>query len=1044
MASRVSNTPSTNTIIRGLEGTGKWSPTTLTYFFATAADSGVVAPVIAAEGKAGATFNPIDTEPHKQAMLSAFSAYEQVSALRFTAAASLGAADLRVVGVDNYTGLNGSMQFPSATGISYLLLNTNTPGLLQANETGGASAVDRVAKHELGHGLGLGHPHDTGNGTTSWTLSGVTGAGDDELDNERYTVMSYERGGLDVQNERGFGHSLTLSALDIAAIQHMYGANTTTHGDATTYILTDRATAAADLNGSDGSVSIGRGFYTIWDTGGVDEIRYGGSKSVLLNLNAATLSTTDTAEMTALIKSVKQSNHYTDLPNELKVDIENPEYHAGGFFSRIFDGTSPANLDLGGYAIANGVTVENAKGSGKNDFLIGNSSANQLSGGAGEDYIHGSGGNDTLKGEAGNDELEGGRGNDVIDGGEGQDIAILSGKCYEYDLIRNEGTGAITVTHLNGGVDGVDTLTSVEKVRFSDGEKDITGDLSDLCPPTDFIFLVDLSGSFSDDLPNFKAAARDMAITMLARDPDTRFALASFVDKPVSPYGSPGDYLYKAELALTSDVDAFENALGGLSIFNGNDYPEAQWVGLWNAAHGVGLNLREGSSRVIMLATDAPAHSAADYGLNESTITAFLESSGTSVVPADTAVDTVATTAEVSTVPGGDDVGVIPGPGDNGNGATPPLPTGGLELLEALVSGELLTTSSLPIFALTSGGLGYDRVAADAGGAVATLTSSGSNISDALREALAKVDGLTTETSGATDFDDLLIGTSGNDTIFAKLGNDRIEARSGDDYVDAGGGNDTVFGEDGNDELLGGSGQDTLIGYLGDDILNGGVGIAPDFSNPVGRHDFLFGGVGNDTYYVDDTFDLVDEGGLFPELAGAASDFDTIVSSADWFWDVYSVGERLVLSEAAAGKATGTTMVGSVFSNELLGNSGTNIMFGRGGSDTYRAGDGVDFISLNLLGVTEGNSYVGVDGPNTIIIDERMTGAFSYDVIFDFDVSKDKVDVGSYDYGSFAEIAARGHNDGHGGSYYALGDGLDYAYFVGVTVEQISSTNFIL
>jgi len=234
--------------------------------------------------------------------------------------------------------------------------------------------------------------------------------------------------------------------------------------------------------------------------------------------------------------------------------------------------------------------------------------------------------------------------------------------------------------------------------------------------------------------------------------------------------------------------------------------------------------------------------------------------------------------------------------------------------------------------------------------------------------------------------------------------------------------------------LVGNGGVNTLIGNAGADTLDGGAGA-----------DYLLGGAGNDLYKVDDTFDLVDEGGAFPAYAGSATDFDTISSTAEWFWDVYSVGERLQIEEGAVGSdGAGTTIVGSVFSNDMIGNSGNNIMFGRGGADIYRAGDGVDWISLSLLGVTEQNAYVGVDGVNTIIVDKRTTGASSFDIIVEFEAGKDKIDVSSYGYTNATEVMQHGHDDGLGNSYYALGDGRDYVYLVGVSTSQVHSTDFVV
>ena len=285
-----------------------------------------------------------------------------------------------------------------------------------------------------------------------------------------------------------------------------------------------------------------------------------------------------------------------------------------------------------------------------------------------------------------------------------------------------------------------------------------------------------------------------------------------------------------------------------------------------------------------------------------------------------------------------------------------------------------------------------------------------------------ELDTITEEAAGGTD---TVISTAFLFTLPDEVENLTLAMGAGDTF---GTGNDLA------NFLLGNAGINTLVGNGGGDTLDGGAGA-----------DYLLGGVGNDFYRVDDTFDLFDEGGAFPAYAGSALDFDTLSSTAEWFWDVYSVGERLVIEEGAVGSdGAGTTIVGSVFSNEMIGNSGTNIMFGRGGSDTYRAGDGVDWISLPLLGVTDENAYLGVDGPNTIIVDARTTGAFSYDIIFEFESGKDKIDVSDFGYATATEVFLRGHDDGFGNSYYALGDGLDYVYLVGLTVGQLSVLDFVV
>ena len=288
-------------------------------------------------------------------------------------------------------------------------------------------------------------------------------------------------------------------------------------------------------------------------------------------------------------------------------------------------------------------------------------------------------------------------------------------------------------------------------------------------------------------------------------------------------------------------------------------------------------------------------------------------------------------------------------------------------------------------------------------------------------------------------------GTSVNgiapDTVIDSFGDvDSIEgvrniiATQFDDEVHGGGHDNRLDLGDGNDIAFGGAGIDTLIGGQGDDVLDGGPGA-----------DYLLGGEGNDTYHVDDTFDLVDEDGAFPGYGHGGT--DTIISTANWYWDVYSVGEIDRIAENASDPTgAGVTFVGGINDNVLYGHSGTDILFGRGGNDIYQAGDGVDWISLSTLGVTDENAYPGVDGQNTIVVDPRSTGKFSYDILFEFESGKDKVDVSAYgsQYTSGADVVSRAVDDGAGSSYIALGDGLDYVYFVGLSKAELLASDFIV
>ncbi len=81
-------------------------------------------------------------------------------------------------------------------------------------------------------------------------------------------------------------------------------------------------------------------------------------------------------------------------------------------------------------------------GSGLNDVLVGDGSANTVYGGGGGDYLAGLAGTDQLFGEAGNDILDGGAGNDTLNGGGGDDI--LDGGAGADSLIGGGGVDMVT------------------------------------------------------------------------------------------------------------------------------------------------------------------------------------------------------------------------------------------------------------------------------------------------------------------------------------------------------------------------------------------------------------------------------------------------------------------------------------------------------------------------------------------------------------------------------------------------------------------------
>jgi serralysin len=327
--------------------------------------------------------------------------------------------------------------------------------------------------HELGHLIGLAHPHDGGAETDGNVFPQVNGPFDSygqfDLNQGIWTTMSYNDGWPvhfpDHQPNRfiEYGWQGTPMALDIAAIQTIYGKNNS-------YKLGDDTYQLPDLNAA------GTYWSCIWDSGGIDTISNAGSSQACnIDLNAAKLTGANAggfvshnlhtlggftiANGVTIENAIGGSGRDHIVGNKLsnKIDgMAGSDYMAGGkgndFYWVRDKGDEVVELSKGGidtvysYLQSYSLTanVENAEihfsGAAQ---LIGNKLANTIKGGAGDDILLGKGGDDTLFGDVGNDTLVGGAGKDTLTGGEGNNTFTFktwkdsSGQILERDIITD-------------------------------------------------------------------------------------------------------------------------------------------------------------------------------------------------------------------------------------------------------------------------------------------------------------------------------------------------------------------------------------------------------------------------------------------------------------------------------------------------------------------------------------------------------------------------------------------------------------------------------
>ena len=731
--------------------------------------------------------------------------------------------------------------------------------------------------HELGHLLGLAHPHDGGDAADGNIFPGVTSPfesyGDFNLNQGINTVMSYNDGWPEKypnHSDQSYGWEATPMALDIGAIQQIYGANTTTASGNDTYTLP--TTNAA-----------GSYWSCLWDTAGLDTISNTGSNlASIINLNAASLSGAD----------------------------------AGG-------SVSSATGIVGGYTIANTVTIENAVGGNAADVITGNSTANSLSGAGGNDSLYGGEGEDTLDGGGGSDNLNGGDNNDLYIVDASTDIV---GEDYDdsfggtADAIQSAVTYALgtgTAAGQNGfGIENL-TLTGTSAINGTGNAKDnrMSGNTA----------ANSLSGGAGNDTLDGGAGMDTMN-------------------------GGAGDDIFIVDDLLDRVTEATNDATGGLKDTVSSTVSYTLGAGTTAGQNGFGIEA------LTLTGT------AAINGTGNSKNNLITGNSGDNSLSGGLGIDTLNGAA-------GNDIYGVDNAADHVTEGYDDILGGTGDTVQASVTYALGTGN-----AAGRNGFGIENLTLTG---ITAINGTGNSKSNLITGNSAA------NTLSGNAGNDTLNGGAGIDKMNGGAGNDILMVDNASDIVteatnDATGGvNDTVeasvtftlgsgatagsngFGIEnltltgtvaingaGNakdNQIKGNSAPNSLIGGGGKDRLDGGLGI-----------DTMNGGDGNDICVVDNSSDIVTES--FDDFLGGAS--DTVESAV-----TYTLGNGTTAGSNGFGienlTLTGTAAIngaGNAKSNILIGNVANNILTGNAGGDWVITGAGLDTITLSFGAGTTGAS----------------------------------------------------------------------------------------
>ncbi len=282
---------------------------------------------------------------------------------------------------------------------------------------------------------------------------------------------------------------------------------------------------------------------------------------------------------------------------------------------------------------------------------------------------------------------------------------------------------------------------------------------------------------------------------------------------------------------------------------------------------------------------------------------------------------------------------------------------------------------------------------------------------------------------------DIAVLGEDDDTFNSGLGDDVIRAGAGDDIGDLGDGNNMGDGGDGNDTINGGAGDDVLHGGRGADTLLLGTGA-----------DEVFGEEGNDTFSA-----RHDELGAGDRIFGGEGTADKLVVTSNGLLDLTLLDAfvgveqvTLQVEQTAIGSDANILWNGRGGAEDFTLGAGRDLVKAGHGNDIVRGGDGADILlghtgNDRLIGQAGTDRMKGGSGDDVIV----ATVGSGLDIVYDFTVGEDKVDVSGLGFTDFEIEVGSIWRTVNGKALMEMGGG-DRLLLVGVDHTTLTADDFIL